>query len=111
LAAAVCCIPILGFIGYRLIVPSAEQEQARQERQALVACQQAIQAQAQYGAAEAPPYTSNHGTGREFYFAWPTGSFSFSNGFGARVNMSASCIGDLGTGTITQLTVNGKTIR
>jgi type II secretory pathway pseudopilin PulG len=111
LAAALCCIPLLGFIGYRLVVPSAEQEQSRQVRQALAACQQAIRAQARYGGADAPPYTSNHGTGDEFYFAWPTGSFAFTNGFGAPEKMSASCIGDLRTGTITQLTLNGQTIR
>lgn len=109
--ALLCCIPILGFIGYRLAIPSAGQEQARQVGRALLACQQAIQAQAQYGGADTPPYVRNYGTAGQFYFAWPTGSFAFPNGFGARTKMSASCIGDLETGTITQLTLNGQTIR
>jgi hypothetical protein len=111
LAALVCCIPIVGFIAYRLVVPSADQVHARQVQRALLACQQAIQAQARFGGAEMPPYTRNHGSGNEFYFAWPTGSFTFVNGFGAAETMSASCIGDVDTSTITQLTINGHTIR
>jgi hypothetical protein len=111
LVAMFCCIPIVGFIAYRLAVPSADQAHARQVQRALLACQQAIQAQARFGGAEMPPYTRNHGSGNEFYFAWPTGSFTFSNQFGAAEKMSASCIGDVDTGTITQLTINGHTIR
>ena len=57
-----------------------------------------------------PPYSKNWGKGDEFYFAWPTGSFYFKNGFGASVPMSASSIGRISTEQVEQLTLNGKTI-
>lgn len=92
--------------------PSAEKTREDSKRQRIIAaltqCQNAIKSTAKYGGAESPPYAQNHGSGDEFYFAWPTGSFHFTNGFGAREKMSASCIGSLSTGSITQLTINGK---
>lgn len=101
---------MIALIIYRLAVPSESQVYERKVSAALLACQQRIASQAQYGNAEMPPYTKNYGKGDEFYFAWPSGSFHFTNGFGAKEKMSASCIGDVHDGTIRQLTVNGKTI-
>ncbi|WP_409266854.1 hypothetical protein [Massilia sp. BHUDP2] len=98
-------------IGYRVVVPSEEKKHAQKVSAALLNCQQRIAGLAEYGGAEAPPYTKNYGKGDEFYFAWGRGSFHFQNGFGAKVPMSASCIGSVSTGQIEQLTLNGKTIQ
>lgn len=90
--------------------PSQESIRNQAVGAALLQCQQAILRTAQYGDAETPPYVQNHGREDEFYFAWPRGQFEFTNGFGAKVPMSASCIGVLSTGEIKSLTVNGKDI-
>lgn len=90
--------------------PSEEKLHAQAVGLALEKCQRAILSTAQYGDAETPPFVANHGTKGEFYFAWPKGKFEFSNGFGARVPMSASCLGDLTTGEIKSLTINSKDV-
>ena len=97
-------------IVYRLVVPSDAQVHSRKISAALVQCQQRIAGLAEYGDAETPPYVKNYGSGNEFYFAWSAGSFHFKNGFGASVRMSASCAGDLSSGEIKHLTLNGKDI-
>jgi hypothetical protein len=99
------------FLGYYMLAASPARHEQHQVSQALLTCQQAIRAQARYDGSDTPPYTRNYGSAGEFYFAWPTGSFYFTNQYGARETMSASCIGDLATGTIKQLTLNGQTIR
>lgn len=101
---------LMGLNPYRVVVPSEEKVHAQKISAALFHCQQRIAGLAEYGDAETPPYTKNYGKGDEFYFAWQRGSFHFKNGFGAPVQMSASCIGDLSTGEIKQLTVNAKSI-
>jgi hypothetical protein len=111
LAALVCCVPLLGYIIYQVAAPSPGQLEERQVQQALATCQRAIRTQALYDGADRPPYVPNRGGAGEFQFVWPSGSFHFTNAFGARLKMSASCSGDLRTGTITGLTVNGQTIR
>jgi hypothetical protein len=106
----VAILACLGMIGSRIISPSPEQIQDRKVAAALLACQKQIIAHSKFGDAEQPPFSQNHGSGNEFYFAWPTGSFHFKNGFGASVKMSASCIGDLSTGEIKALTLNGEDV-
>ncbi|WP_305821350.1 hypothetical protein [Massilia brevitalea] len=101
---------LIALIAYRVVVPSEETLHARKISAALFQCQQRIVGLAEYGDAETPPYVANYGTKGEFYFAWQRGSFHFKNGYGAPEKMSASCIGDLETGEIKQLTVNAKTI-
>lgn len=95
---------------YRVAVPSESKIRDRAVSAALYQCQRAIQLTAQYGDADRPPYTKNYGRADEFYFAWPRGSFEFTNGFGAREKMSASCNGVLSTGEIKSLTVNSNDI-
>lgn len=102
-------VVVLG-IAASILSPSTEKTQHSRMIDALARCQHAIQATAQYGDAEMPPYVPNYGRADEFYFAWPPGSFHFTNGFGARVKMSASCIGRISTGEIQHLTINGKDI-
>jgi hypothetical protein len=101
---------LIGLIGYRVAVPSESKLNDEAVSAALYQCQRAIQLTAQYGDSELPPYVKNYGTKGEFYFAWPRGSFKFSNGFGAKMPMSASCIGSLVTGEIKSLTINAKDV-
>lgn len=101
---------LVGLIVYRVAVPSESQVHDRQVSAALLACQQRIAGLGRVGGAEMPPYSKNWGKGDEFYFAWPTGSFHFKNGFGASMPMSASCVGLVATSEIRQITVNGRDI-
>ena len=112
LAGAGALVFCVGVIIYSVVFPSAEKQRKAAIGKALVACQYAIKALAQYGNADLPPYVPNHARSQddEFYFAWPRGSFEFANGFGAREKMSASCTGTLSTSTIKSLTVNGKDV-
>ncbi len=109
-AVLVAIALLIALIAYRVVVPSQDTLHARKVSAALLQCQQRIAGLAEYGDAETPPYTKNYGTKGEFYFAWQRGSFHFKNVYGAPEKMSASCIGDLETGEIKQLTVNAKTI-
>jgi hypothetical protein len=93
---------------YTATFPSAEKIRDRQVSAALAQCQHAIRAHAQYGEAETPPYVPNHGRDDEFHFAWAPGAFHFTNGFGAKVRMSASCNGNVSSGKIQSLTLTGK---
>jgi hypothetical protein len=112
---AIVCIPaiviLVGLIIYRVIVPSDSQRYDPAVSDALHMCQRAIASVAEYGGADTPPYTQNYGKQDDFYFAWPKGSFEFTNGFGAKIKMSASCNGKVSAGEITSLTVNGKDFR
>lgn len=99
-----------GFLFFRMAVPSEEQIRKERVARALLACQKSLVGQALFGNAEMPPPVANYGSGDEFYFTWPIGSFYFKNGFGASIKMSASCIGDISTGKIRQLTLNGKDV-
>jgi|GEM_PF-3352720 len=107
LGAIVVCIVL---IAYRVIVPSDETVHARKVSAALLACQQRIAGLAEFGGADQPPYAKNYGKGNEFYFAWSRGTFHFTNAFGARVAMSASCVGDVDSGQIKHMTLNGKDV-
>jgi hypothetical protein len=103
-------VAALALIVYRVVVPSDQQLYERKVAQALVGCQQRIAGLAKYGNADTPPFVQNHGRDGEFYFAWPSGSFHFKNGFGAALKMSASCTGDVSTGKIKHLTLNGEDV-
>lgn len=112
LAGAGALVLCIGAIIYSVVFPSAAKQRQAAVGKALVGCQYAIKSTAQYGNADMPPYVPNHARSQddEFYFAWPRGSFEFTNGFGAREKMSASCTGTLSTGEIKSLTVNGKDV-
>ncbi|MEO8600493.1 MAG: hypothetical protein ABI656_11765 [bacterium] len=101
---------LIVFIIWMVVFPSEEKKRHGLISSALVGCQYAIKSLAKFGDAEMPPYVKNYArdADNEFYFAWPLGSFHFTNRFGAREKMSASCIGVLSTGEITQMTLNGK---
>ena len=101
---------MMAIVAVGLFLPSESKIHNQKVSTALLACQQRLSKYAKYGESETPPYVENHGGGDEFYFAWPTGSFHFKNGFGTSIPMSASCIGTLSTGEIKQVTLNGKDI-
>lgn len=111
LVAIIGSVAFIGLIVYFAAFPSTEKKRHEGVMQALAQCQSAIKSVAKYGNAETPPYIDNYGRGDEFYFVWPSGSFHFANEFGAQEKMSASCIGVISTGLITQLTINGKDFR
>lgn len=108
--ALLTIIGLIAFIIWMVAVPSEEKKRDKLVSKALLNCQYAIRGAAKFGDAELPPYVKNHGSKNEFYFAWPNGSFHFTNGFGAKEKMSASCIGELDTGTIKSITLNGQDI-
>lgn len=93
---------------YLLLRSTPEKEHKHQVSTALVVCQRMIANTAKFGEADTPPYVANEGTGDKFEFAWPHGSFEFSNGFGARVKMSATCRGTLSPLEVQYLSVNGE---
>ena len=49
------------------------------------------------------PTVSNYGSGNEFYFAWPSGSLPGG--------ASGSCIGTRSPLAVTQITINGQTVK
>jgi hypothetical protein len=103
-------ILFIGVAVYRNIVPSESQIHDKQVGKVRLKCQTAIQSLAKFGGSDTPPYVANVGNGDTFRFVWPRGSFEFTNGFGAREKMSATCAGVISTGEIKTLTVNGKEI-
>lgn len=108
----VAAISLLALFGWRIMNPSEEKLRARAISVALANCQTAIASTAKFGNSDTPPAAKNYGsTDDEFYFAWPRGSFEFSNAFGGRVKMSASCTGKLTPFEIQHLTINGADIK
>jgi hypothetical protein len=104
LALAVIVVLVV-LIGYRVAVPSAAQQYERHVASALYTCQHALSGRLPSGTT--PPFTRNFGSGDEFYFAWPAGSIPLPDG---STGFSASCIGRVSTGQITQLTINGRDV-
>lgn len=78
---------------------------------ALTACQTAIKRAATNPSAAEIPFTKNHGTAGEYYFAWPHGSgLRLQNDLGALVDASASCTVAADGTTVTSLSISGDTI-
>lgn len=80
---------------------------------ALLMCQTTIPKFARDPDTAVVPYVPNYGKGNEYYFAWGDGTkhVRMRNGLGLEVPVSASCIVDGNTRTITQLNLDGKTIK
>lgn len=83
------------------------------QSEALMMCQYAIKGSMIGSSNTDVPYVDNNGSGNEFYFAWgaSTKAIRTRNGLGLEVPASASCIVDKKARIISQLTVNGKTIK
>jgi hypothetical protein len=84
-----------------------EYERVASDGDALQACQKAIK---DAGAVSTPKSVPNSARGSEFYFAWPTDSFSVYDGNRAQIPASASCVGSLKTCQISSITLNGADI-
>lgn len=82
---------------------------ATEERvsRALNFCRVRIAALSSGGKILAPPPVKNYGTPPEFYFVWPKGMFSTSDGDGVLNPAAATCRGNIFTGLITELSMNG----
>jgi len=80
---------------------------------ALLMCQTAIPKFARDPDTAIVPYVPNIGKGNEYYFAWgdSTKYVRMRNDLGLEVPVSAYCIVDGNIKTITQLSVDGKTIK
>lgn len=83
------------------------------QSEALMICQYSIKGSMMDASSTDVPYVDDQGSGNEYYFAWgsSTKSIRTRNGLGLEVPASASCIVDKRSKSITQLTVNGKTIK
>ena len=78
--------------------------------EAIYFCGKAIESAAAYKVIKKPGHSKNYGSGNEFYFSWPRGKIVLQNGFGAQINSSAACIGNLAKCQITSLSINGESI-
>ena len=85
---------------------SADEQVAR----ALAACQARIAALSVGGKVSAPPPAKNYGTLPDFYFVWPRGVFFYADSEGVLNAASATCRGDVATGLITELSLNGQDV-
>lgn len=83
------------------------------DSEALSACQFAIQKSMRDPDNTDVPYVQDFGNGLEAHFAWgaSTKMIRTRNGLGLEVPASASCILDRKTRQITQLSINGQTLR
>lgn len=100
----------LVFIGDSRMEPIAGLRPDELNARALAACQARISALSIGGEVPAPPPTKNYGTAPEFYFVWPKGVFFYSDDEGVLNAASATCRGDIATGLITELSLNGEDV-
>lgn len=70
-------------------------------------CQQRLARQTRSGRIEYPPRVANKGSGAEFFYEWPDGSFHFEQADGLPVPMRATCRGRIASGRLIELTLNG----
>lgn len=85
-----------------------QREQA-QISKALAECKSAIASYLGADGSGMIPDVKNFGSGNEFVFGWPEGSFQMHTAVGS-ADMSASCDGTLRPVKIVSLSVNGETI-
>ncbi|WP_306393424.1 hypothetical protein [Telluria beijingensis] len=90
--------------------PIASATTEEQVARALATCQARIAALSVGGKVPAPPPAKNYGTEPEFYFVWPKGVFFYADSEGVLNAASATCRGDVATGLITELSLNGQDV-
>lgn len=108
--AVVALAAFLVILGDSRMQPIAGATTEEQVARALVACQARISALSVGGKVPAPPPAKNYGTAPEFYFVWPKGVFYYSDNEGVLNAASATCKGDVATGLITELFLNGQDV-
>lgn len=81
--------------------------------EALTICQYAIKGSMIDSKNTDIPYVESNGGGSEYCFSWGAGTKSIRtrNGLGLEIPASASCIVDKRSRNISQLTINGKSVR
>lgn len=91
----------------------AQQEAAQAEYaltgQALDRCKSEIAKFVNADGAGQIPDVQNYGSGNEFVYGWPRGTFQIATAFGT-VDLSASCDGSLKPMKVMSLSINGKTV-
>jgi len=107
LAVPAVSLVILGDSQMRPFVDSPTDELVAQ---ALEVCRSRITALSVGGKVPAPPPAKNYGTLPEFYFVWPKGVFFYADAEGVLNAASATCRGNVNTGLITELSLNGQDV-
>lgn len=100
----------LVLVGDRRMEPIAGLSAEEQVARALATCQARITALSIGGKVPDPPPAKNYGTLTEFYFVWPKGVFFYADSEGVLNAASATCRGDVTTGLITELSLNGQDV-
>jgi hypothetical protein len=109
---ALVIITFSGFLimlGYSRMVPETT-DYAWRTHKVLATCQSRIAGLSFTGEIQMPPNVKNYGTFPNFYFVWPKGSFYSTNLNGVLKAASATCRGDLRSGRITELSLNGEDV-
>lgn len=107
LAVPATCLVL---IGDRRMEPVAGISFDEQVAHALATCRARISALSVGGDVPVPPPARNYGKAPEFYFVWPKGVFFYSDSEGVLNAASATCRGDVTTGLITELSLNGQDV-
>lgn len=104
--ALACVLSMFAFgliaSGYKWMEPIQEDPTAEKTASALSACQQRI---ATLAASPSPPHAQNEDNYPQFHFTWPEGTLGRQSSV---AHLSATCRGDLRTGRITEVSVNGR---
>jgi hypothetical protein len=96
-------------LGYSRIDPETT-DYAWRTQKVLATCQSRIAGLSFTGEIQTPPDVKNYGTFPDFYFVWPKGSFYSTNLNGMLKAASATCRGDLRSGRIIELSLNGEDV-
>lgn len=97
-------------LGYERMAPVDDTPRGLKELAALMTCQKRISALSIGVKVPLPPAARNYGTPPDFYFVWPKGTFYYSDSEGVLNAAAATCRGDLATGLITELSLNGRDV-
>lgn len=110
--AAALAVPAVGLVvlGDSQMRPFVDPPTDEHVAQALEVCRSRIAALSAGGKVPAPPPAKNYGTLPEFYFVWPKGVFFYADSEGVLNAASATCRGDVTTGLITELSLNGQDV-
>jgi hypothetical protein len=97
-------------IGYTQMVPGVSADHAWKVHNALATCQDQIQTLSPAGEVPPLPDAKNQGTYPEFYFVWPKDTRYYSPS-DKDINVpAATCRGDLRSGRIVELFMNGQDV-
>ena len=106
---------VLTFAGYLISLGNSRidpdvADHSWKTHRALATCQSRIADLSVTGEIQTPPDAKNYGTYPEFYFVWPKHTFYDTNPDGVLNPASATCRGDLRSGRIIELSLNGEDV-